>query len=276
MGKSSSPPPPPDYAAAANATAAGNLEASKFATRANRADQRTPYGSLTWRELGGDRWEQNVNLTPQGQGLLDQDQKTSQGLANLQDTATGRVAAQQARGYGDENLPPATFNPGETAQAAIMRRMQPQLDRSRASAETRLANQGIQQGSEAWRNAQTDIGNQENDAYSQAALQGISAGQQGRQQGIQEQQYFNSRDMNQQNALRTGSQVNNPTFSNYAQQQTTAGPDLLGAANSQYGAAMDGVNASNAQSGALMSGLFSLGGAALGGPIGGALAKKFL
>ena len=275
MGKSSSPPPP-DYAAAANATAAGNLEASKFATRANRADQRTPYGSLTWRELGGDRWEQNVNLTPQGQGLLDQDQKTSQGLANLQDTATGRVAAQQARGYGDENLPPATFNPGETAQAAIMRRMQPQLDRSRASAETRLANQGIQQGSEAWRNAQTDIGNQENDAYSQAALQGISAGQQGRQQGIQEQQYFNSRDMNQQNALRTGSQVNNPTFSNYAQQQTTAGPDLLGAANSQYGAAMDGVNASNAQSGALMSGLFSLGGAALGGPIGGALAKKFL
>ena len=268
MGKSSSPPPPPDYAAAANATAAGNLEASKFATRANRADQRTPYGSLTWRELGGDRWEQNINLTPQGQGLLDQDQKTSQGLANLQDTATGRVAAQQARGYGDENLPPATFNPGETAQAAIMRRMQPQLDRSRASAETRLANQGIQQGSEAWRNAQTDIGNQENDAYSQAALQGISAGQQGRQQGIQEQQYFNSRDMNQLNALRTGSQVNNPTFSNYAQQQTTAGPDLLGAANSQYGAAMDGVNASNAQSQALMSGLFSLGGAALGGPMG--------
>jgi len=238
----------------------------------------TPYGSLNWRDLGNDKWEQRINLTPEGQGLLDQDQKTSQGLANLQDTATGRVAAQQARGYGDENLPPSPFNPGETAQDAIMRRMQPQLDRSRAATENRLANQGIALGSEAYKNAQTDIGQQENDAYSQAALQGISAGQQGRQQGIQEQQYFNSRDMNQLNALRTGSQVQNPQFSNYAQQQTTAGPDLLGAANSQYNAAMDGANAKNARAGGLMSGLFSLGGAALGGgagSFGAQLGKKF-
>lgn len=274
MGKQSAPPAP-DYAGAAQQTAAGNLEAAKYATQANRANQYTPYGSLKWSDLGNNKWEQRVSLTPEGQALLDQGNKTSQNLANLQDDASAKVAAQQLAGYGDENLVKPTFNPGETAQDAIMRRTQPMLDRSRNSAETRLANQGVQQGSEAWRNAQDDIGRQENDAYSQAALQGISTGQQARQQGIQEQQYFNTRDLNQLNALRTGSQVTNPTFGGYAQQATTQGADMLGAANSQYGAAVNANNAQNAGVANLGKGLFGLGAAALGGPMGGQIAGMF-
>lgn len=266
-------PAAPDYTGAAQATAAGNLEAAKYATVANRANQYTPYGSLTWQRgaTDFDPWTQRINLTPEGQSLLDQSNRTSQNLANLQDTSSARVAAQQAAGWGDDKLVQSPFNPGETAQDAIMRRMQPQLDRSRNSAETRLANQGIQQGSEAWRNAQDDIGRQENDAYSQAALQGISTGQQARQQGIQEQQYFNTRDLNALNALRTGSQVTNPTFGGYAQQATTQGADMMGAANAQYNAALGASNAKNAGISNLTSGLFILGGAALGGPAGGAI-----
>lgn len=266
-------PAAPDYTGAAQATAAGNLEAAKYATVANRANQYTPYGSLTWQRgaTDFDPWTQRINLTPEGQSLLDQSNRTSQNLANLQDTSSARVAAQQAAGWGDDKLVQSPFNPGETAQDAIMRRMQPQLDRSRNSAETRLANQGIQQGSEAWRNDQNDIGRQENDAYSQAALQGISTGQQARQQGIQEQQYFNTRDLNALNALRTGSQVTNPTFGGYAQQATTQGADMMGAANAQYNAALGASNAKNAGISNLTSGLFSLGGAALGGPAGGAI-----
>lgn len=273
MGKPRAPAAP-DYAAAAQQTAAGNLETARYATKANRANQYTPYGSLEWQDNGNDNWSQRINLTPEGQALLDQGNKTSQNLANLQDEASARVKAQQAAGWGDQNLVQSTFNPGETAQDAIMRRMQPQLDRSRNSSETRLANQGIQQGSEAWRNAQDDIGRQENDAYSQAALQGISTGQQARQQGIQEQQYFNSRDLNQLNALRTGSQVTNPTFGGYAQQATTAGPNMLGAAQSTYDAQLANSNAENAGIGGLTSGLFGLGAAALGGPGGAAIGGK--
>lgn len=274
LGKSKTPAAP-DYTGAAEATAAGNLEAAKYATVANRANQYTPYGSLTWQRgaTDFDPWTQRINLTPEGQSLLDQSNRTSQNLANLQDTSSARVAAQQAAGWGDDKLVQSPFNPGETAQDAIMRRMQPQLDRSRNSAETRLANQGIQQGSEAWRNAQDDIGRQENDAYSQAALQGISAGQQARQQGIQEQQYFNTRDLNALNALRTGSQVTNPTFGGYAQQATTQGADMMGAANMQYNAELGATNAKNAGIGNLTSGLFSLGGAALGGPAGAGIVK---
>lgn len=48
MGKSSSPPPAPDYTAAAQATAQGNLEATRAATRANRVNTYTPYGSLVY------------------------------------------------------------------------------------------------------------------------------------------------------------------------------------------------------------------------------------
>lgn len=258
MGKSSAPPPP-DYAGAANATAAGNLEASKYATKANRADQYTPYGSSTWQNIGDDRWAQNINLSPEGRALLDQQNKTSAQLGGLQDTAFQGVKNQQAAGWNDANLVKSPFNPGEAAQDAIMRRMQPQLDRSRASAETRLANQGVQQGSEAWKNAQSDIGMQENDAYSQAALQGIQTGQQARQQGIQEQQYFNSRDLNQLNALRTGAQVTNPQFGSYAQQQTTAGPDMLGATRDTYSAELGNVNAKNAGAASTMQGVAAIG-----------------
>jgi len=49
MGKSSpSAPPPPDYAGAARATAQGNLEAARATAAANRVNQITPYGTLTY------------------------------------------------------------------------------------------------------------------------------------------------------------------------------------------------------------------------------------
>ena len=49
MGKDSpSAPPPPDYAAAAKETASGNIEAARAAAEANRVNQVTPYGNLTY------------------------------------------------------------------------------------------------------------------------------------------------------------------------------------------------------------------------------------
>ena len=50
MGKGGggSPPPPPDYAGAAQQTAAGNLAAARATAAANRVNQITPYGTLTY------------------------------------------------------------------------------------------------------------------------------------------------------------------------------------------------------------------------------------
>lgn len=47
-GKGGSSPKVPDYTAAAKATADGNLDVAKYTTQANRVNQVTPYGSLTW------------------------------------------------------------------------------------------------------------------------------------------------------------------------------------------------------------------------------------
>lgn len=43
-------PPAPDYTGAANATAAGNLEAARAASAANRVNQYTPYGNLIYQQ----------------------------------------------------------------------------------------------------------------------------------------------------------------------------------------------------------------------------------
>jgi len=266
IGKQSAPAAP-DYTGAANATAAGNLEAAKYATQANRANQITPYGSLTWAQgtnpdgTANNQWTQSINLNDAGQKLLDQSNKTSQGLANLQDAATARVGQTMGQDI------PQSYDPTQATNNAsdlLNARLLPQQQRDQEMLDTKLANQGITQGSEAWKNAQGDLGRTQNDARMQAQLQGISLGQ-----GQQAQQYaqaLTNRNlpMNELNAIRTGSQVTNPTFSNYAQQATTQGPDLLGAANSQYGAANNAVNAANAGVSNAVGGLFSLGAAGIG------------
>lgn len=47
-GGKGSTPKQPDYIGAAQATSQGNLDLAKYATQANRVNQVTPYGSLTW------------------------------------------------------------------------------------------------------------------------------------------------------------------------------------------------------------------------------------
>ncbi len=41
-------------------------------------------------------------------------------------------------------------NAGTTGQNAIMQRLTPQIEQTRAATQQRLANQGIPEGSEAW------------------------------------------------------------------------------------------------------------------------------
>jgi hypothetical protein len=103
------------------------------------------------------------------------------------------------------------------------------------------------------------FGQNRNDAMMQAALQGINLDQANRGAALQEQAYLQDRPLNLINALRTGAQVQNPQFQQFANQATTAGPDMLGAAQAGYGAQMDAYNADQAQSGGMLGGLFGIG-----------------
>jgi hypothetical protein len=66
--------------------------------------------------------------------------------------------------------------------------------------------------------------------------------------------------LNTLSALRSGAQVQNPTFQNAPQQATTSGADLLGASQMGYNAQMGGFNAANAAQSNFNSGLMGLGG----------------
>lgn len=259
MGKQSAPAAP-DYTAAAEKTAAGNLEAAKYATRANRVNQYTPYGSLTYKELGDGTWEQNQTLTPQAQATLDKQMALSDKYADTASTGFDKIQGLLSNPELDmSQLPTRGINVGQTAQEAIMSRLQPQLAQQDEALRTRLANQGITLGSDAYGKEMTAQGQRSNDLQLQAALQGINLDQANRAGALQEQAYIQDRPLNLVNALRSGAQVQSPQFQNYAQQATTQGANYSGAAGQQYQAGLDSTNAANAETSGMMSGLFGIG-----------------
>jgi len=175
----------------------------------------------------------------------------------------GYVENMLATPFDTSALPSTGFNPSQTYQEAYMQRLAPQLEMGREQLQQRLANQGIDIGSKAYENAMRMQAQRENDLLAAATTQGFGVGQQARQTALQEQAYLRNEPLNTLSAVRTGAQVQGPQFVNSAQQATTAGPDLLGAAGMQYNAAMGDFNAKQAAQANLNQGLFGLGGAGI-------------
>lgn len=305
MGKDSGSPPEPDYTGAAEAKAAGDLEAARAAAAANRVNQVTPYGNLTYSNTGrkfnqagydeamnayrdslaaygsgpqqpsgpqreffgetemgnrmgevsspaqymnapvapkyedyytgsvDDGWTATQTLSPVQQQLLDQQNKTSLGLAGLADEGLGYVQNALRNNITMDSLPASMVNAGQTGQDALMARFQPMMNQSREALRTQLANQGIMQGSEADSNAWRTQNQSENDLRMQAALNGIKVGQDAQNQQFGLLSALQNQPLNMLSAVRTGSQVTNPSFANVPQQATTSGADYLGAAQGQ-------------------------------------------
>lgn len=316
---SPSPPPAPDYGAAAEATAKGNLEAARFATKANRINQFTPYGSLTYSQTPVQMfdedaynkaleayqrsgtptsqtqtvydpisttyntqtvnvpgspvgnaprredfmvndpdagWTQNVNLTPEAQATLDQTLALNRKYGETANVGFDRVREMfENPALDTSGIPQRALNVGQTAQEAILSRLNPQFSQQEEQLRQRLANQGITLGSEAYTNEMRQQQQARTDRELQAALQGINLDMLNRQGALQEQAYLQDRPLNLINALRSGAQVQNPQFTAVPQQATTAGPNYSQAAQQQYGAALDQYNAE----GSPLGGLFSLG-----------------
>ncbi len=200
-----------------------------------------------------DQWNQYTTLTPEMQAILDQNiDAKGQSYDQLQ-TALGNI--------NNNNLPQASVNAGETAQDAIMRRVNPQLQQQEDALRTRLVNQGVRPGTQAWDREYNLFTQARNDAVSQAALQGINVGNDARARALAEQ----SIPINLINAYQSGGQAQMPQFQNFAQQGVAQSPDLLGAAQGQYGAQLNSYNAGQASNASTLGGLFSLGGSIIGG-----------
>jgi len=268
LGPAPRAPAPPDYAGAAQATAAGNIEAARQAVAANRVNQITPYGNLNYAITGTDpygnpTWTATQTLSPAQQQLLDYQNQTSAGLGRLAGQGLGYVENMLNTPFNTAALPSTGFNPSQTYQDAYMQRLAPQLQQNREALQQQLANKGIDIGSVAYDRAMQTQAQRENDLLAAATTQGFNVGQQARQQALTEQAYLRNEPLNTLSAVRTGSQVTGPQFVNSAQQATTAGPDLLGAAGMQYNAQMGDFNQKQAAQQNFNSGLMGLAGAGM-------------
>jgi hypothetical protein len=107
-------------------------------------------------------------------------------------------------------------------------------------------------------------GQQFNEQGQQAQLAGML-----RQQSMAEQDRIRQSPMNDFLRLTQGTNPTMPQMPSFMGGTGAPAADMMGAGQQQYGAAMNAYNAQQAQNAGLMSGLFGLGGAALGGPLGG-------
>lgn len=262
-------PSSPDYVGAANATAAGNLKIAQATAAANRVNQFGPQGSLQYSQSGVDSqgnpiFNATQTYSPEQQKIYEQQAGLSQGMLGAAQGGMQALTDSMGNPTVDQSqLAQIGINPGENYSDAMMRQLQPSLDRTQSQLNQNLANQGIGIGSEAYKTAQQENADATNRARLQAITGGMQTGLAANQQGFNQAAQNKQMPMNLINALRSGSQVQGPNYVNAPQQATTQGADLLGAAQAQGQFAMNQYNAKVGQQNAMMGGLFQLGGAAM-------------
>jgi hypothetical protein len=161
-------PPPPDYMAITREQGEIAQRLLEQQTRANRPNQSTPFASSNWTQDANGNWTQNVGLNgPLGdanqraQALAAQMMGQPLDLGSLPGLTTGEEARQHAI---------------DAAYGQATSRLDPQWSQMEDQNRTRLLNQGLAEGSEAYNRAMERLGGQRNDAYNQAMFSAIGQG----------------------------------------------------------------------------------------------------
>ena len=262
-----SAPASPDYAGAARATSAGSVQASIANNLMARPNVNTPLGSQTWRQTGTQTipgaegnapvdvpmYEQNINMTPEGQNLYNQQMGISTGLLGLGQSSLDQTRASlgQPQDFG------SVQDIADQAYGAQTARLDPQWAQRKGQFDQQMANQGIVAGGEAYDNAARDFGQQRNDAYTQARL----AAQQTMPQTYQLSSAQRMQPLTELNAIRTGAQPQMPQFQPTQYSMGAQGPNMGAAAGQQSQYDMGLYNSEVGQQNSFMSGLMGLGGA---------------
>lgn len=273
---SPSPPPAPDYAAQARTQGAANLQSTIAGSILNRPNEVTPYGTKTWTPSGTytvpgaegnapvdiPMFNSSIEFSPLGQQRFDQEQRINTQLGGLAESGIGRVQEQFGTPFDMSKVPDMPVTPDvagrEAVTAALLERQAPQMQRARMAKENNLLIQGHNRGGEAWNASQDDLNRGENDARLAAIVAGgqeqsrlFGLGTTARERAIQEQSTLRNIPLNEINALRTGAQITNPTFSgnvpvgtpqagNFAQAGQLQGQYDQGLYNSQVAQANQG------------------------------------
>lgn len=243
--------PAPDPIATATAQTASNKETAITQAELNNYDKVGPDGSLTYTQSGTNpdgtpKFTQTTALSPSNQNIYDTGQTTKQNIATIGADQSAKIGALLGTPFKvDDAIADKITSLGS-------QRLDPQFARNEDALRTKLANQGIQPGSEAWNAEMTQFQQGKNDAYNQLYLQGSG---QAEQQSLAER----NQPINEISALMSGSQVGTPTFA--ANPQTSvAGTDVAGITQNSYLDANQQAQQAVAGNNATMGGLFGLAG----------------
>jgi hypothetical protein len=251
-------PAAPDPVATAQAQAQMNKETAIANAQLGMINQYTPYGSLIYTQRGMSdqgvpQYDSRINLSPEQQRLLEMSQQGDLGTAQLGLDQLGRIRNSVSTPFSFGGLP-SYGEADQTAAAAraeeaLMARMNPQFQRDEEAMRSRLINQGIGQGSQAYNTEMERFNQAKNDARQQAILGGqqygnaeLAAALQRRNQGIQEYTTQRNAPLNEYTALTSGTQIQNPQFQS-SQGGNMAPVDYAGLVNNQYNAQMGQYNA---------------------------------
>lgn len=302
-------PQPPNYAAAATAQGTANENSAIATNYLNQDNQVGPNGSLTYSYSPGITLADGTNiphatatttLSPDQQALYDQTNKISQELNNAAISGIGYATNAANQPLNMPNLAmsgPTAYTPETPDQFnsardqvtnAYMARLQPQMQQQQQQLNSQLASQGINLGSEAYKNAQFNLGQQQNDQRDAALLsgdqeeqnlfndalqgnqlsynQGLASNQfqnQAAGQALQQEAFGQTQPLNVLNALRSGNQYSLPQFGNVSGGSSIQPAPVYQATADQYNAQMQAYQQQMQNYSSMLSGLGSLGGAGM-------------
>lgn len=269
MGKSAGKPPKtPDPYVVSDAQTQSNQRTAAFDAALNRFNTYTPYGSQEYRQNGVDPttgapiYEQRINLSPEQQQILDQQNQQNIQLGNIANNQLSNMGELYARAID----PSFASTARQQAQDAIYDRNTAYLDKDFARFEdrerNRLANQGIVEGSEAYRNAMGDFSQGREMAYRQARNDAIASGGTESDRAMSQLFALRNQPLNEFAALRNAAPIQNPNFQGPAHigmNPTDVSGNVWGAHNAN----MNLYNSRAASANQFNQGLFNLAGNAM-------------
>jgi hypothetical protein len=222
----------------------------------SRVNQVTPYGNLTYSQdpNNQDLWTATQTMSPA--------EAANYGLSTQAQGLYGRTALNQLGAAAGALSQPINTDYSAVRDQYIKSQMgliQPQLDTQRQALESKLANQGVVQGSPAYANAMRDFSNTQSSMYN--TILGGAGNTVG--QAIQQQIALRDQPLNEASALLSGSQVQAPSFTNVPQAQVQP-TNVLGAYQQAQDANLAAYNAKVANQSAQMGGMASIVGQGLG------------
>lgn len=266
MGSKGSAPKAPDPKVTAAAQTGTNISTALANAQLGNVNQYGPDGSVTYSTKGGQtftdptsgasyfipQYTQTTSLSAQQQAIKNQNDAASLNL--------GTLASEQSAKLKDYLNKPVDLS-NEATEARLMelgrKRLDPMVAQRDEDLRTRLANQGIKAGSQAYDQEQKTFNQGTNDAYNQLLLTG-------RQQAVQEALTERNQPINEITALMGGSQVGTPQFGASTNQPSLPNVDYAGLVNENYNQQMNAYNQQQQQRQGILGGLFGLGGKLIG------------